>query len=40
MLNLVGNGSESGVDGGVELGLLPAAMAAGVLWARVTEGGE
>jgi hypothetical protein len=28
------------IDGGVNLGLLPAAMAAGVLRARATEGGE
>jgi hypothetical protein len=28
------------IDGGVNLGYLPAAMAAGVLWARATEGGE
>jgi hypothetical protein len=28
------------IDGGVNLGFLPAAMAAGVLQARVTKGGE
>jgi hypothetical protein len=28
------------IDGGVDLGSLPAAMATGVLQARVTEGGE
>jgi hypothetical protein len=28
------------LDGGVNVGLLPATMAAGVLRARVTEGGE
>jgi hypothetical protein len=28
------------IDGGVDLGLLPAAMAAGILQARVTEDGE
>jgi hypothetical protein len=33
-------GQRAVIDGGVDLGLLPAAMAAGVLWARVMEGGE
>jgi hypothetical protein len=28
------------IDGGVDLELLPAAMAAGVPWARAMEGGE
>jgi hypothetical protein len=28
------------IDGGVELGFLPAAMAVGVLQARATEGGK
>jgi hypothetical protein len=33
-------GQRAAINGGVDLGLLPAAMAAGVLRARVTEGGE
>jgi hypothetical protein len=28
------------LDGGVDIGFLPAVMAAGVLWARAMEGGE
>jgi hypothetical protein len=35
-----GMGQKVVFDGGVDFGLLPAAMAAGVLWARATEGGE
>jgi hypothetical protein len=35
-----GMGQKVVVDGGVDFGLLPVAMAAGVLRARATEGGE
>jgi hypothetical protein len=38
--NLIGDGAEVVVDGEVNFGLLSAAMASGVLGARVTEGGE
>jgi hypothetical protein len=38
--NLVGDGAEVVVDGEVNFGLLPAAMAAGVLRVGATEGGE
>jgi hypothetical protein len=38
--NLIGDGAEVVADDEVNFGLLPAAMAAGVLQAGVTEGGE
>jgi hypothetical protein len=38
--NLIGDRAEVVVDGEVNFRLLPAAMAAGVLRAGVTEGGE
>jgi hypothetical protein len=38
--NLIGDGAEVVVDGEVNFGLLPAAMAAGVQRAGVTEGSE